>query len=44
MGIFRFVVNVRQPDGRNTTAFFVGKMSKYKNVATLVDTAGITDE
>jgi len=44
MGIFRFVVNVRQPDGRNTTAFFVGKMSKYKNVATFVDTAGITNE
>ncbi len=39
-----FVVNVRQPDGRNTKTFFVGKMSKYKIVGTFVDNAGITGD
>jgi hypothetical protein len=39
-----FVVNVRQPDGRNTKTFFVGKMSRYKIVGTFVDNAGITGE
>ena len=39
-----FVVSVRQPDGRNTKTFFVGKLSKYKIAGTFVDNAGITGE
>jgi hypothetical protein len=39
-----FGVNVRQPDGRNTKTFFIGKMSKYKIAGTFVDNAGITGE